>query len=255
MCLNFNKFFLICLKLFQKTLVRLEGNENMKKIILSLAVLVLVGGGVFGVTRAYFSDTETSVGNVFTSGTLDLQIDSDSDGATFNWVDGAAVPVMNNISELSDAISKLKPGDSTTVIVGIKNNSTIEGLANIGIKNVVDYENVKLPQENGFDTTAGGELSGAVNLVISYGDKSEIGSEWDKWTDVWSGTLLDWKGFTGANKDASNGGASVVMTGSGADDDYWVLEFSIPASTGNEIMSDKVSFDIEFGLEQVVVTP
>ena len=36
------------------------------------------------------------------------------------------------------------------------------------------------------------------------------------------------------------------------DDDYWVLEFSIPATVGNEIMSDKVSFDVEFGLVQDV---
>ena len=46
----------------------------MKKILgLSIAVL-LVTGLVVGGTLAYFSDTETSTGNLFTAGTIDLEV-------------------------------------------------------------------------------------------------------------------------------------------------------------------------------------
>jgi len=221
----------------------------MKKIILSVAIVSAAAAIVIGGSIAYFSDTETSVGNVFTAGTLDLRVDSDPDGSEFDW--DAGVPVMNDIPGLQDAINKLKPGDSGIVIVGIQNYSDIPGLANIGIKNVVDKENTRLEQEEGFDDTSAadsGELSGAVNLVISYGDKSVIGDT-GNWVEVWSGKLIDWKDYTGSNKDAPVAMAGVVVDV--YDDDYWVLEFSIPTSVGNEIMSDSVTFDVEFGLEQI----
>jgi len=45
-----------------------------KKIILSLSVIGIVAAIVIGGTIAYFTDTETSEGNTFTAGTLDLSI-------------------------------------------------------------------------------------------------------------------------------------------------------------------------------------
>lgn len=47
----------------------------MKRILISLSVIGLVSAVAFGATRAYFSDTETSSGNTFTAGTIDLKID------------------------------------------------------------------------------------------------------------------------------------------------------------------------------------
>jgi predicted ribosomally synthesized peptide with SipW-like signal peptide len=50
----------------------------MKKILgLSIAVL-LVTGLVVGGTLAYFSDTETSTGNVFKAGTIDLEVNDEN---------------------------------------------------------------------------------------------------------------------------------------------------------------------------------
>lgn len=49
--------------------------KSMKKIIMSLAMIAAVGAIVVGATRAYFSDTETSTGNTFTAGTIDIAID------------------------------------------------------------------------------------------------------------------------------------------------------------------------------------
>ena len=48
----------------------------MKKILLSVSVIAVVAAVVIGVTTAFFSDTETSTGNTFTAGSLDLTIDN-----------------------------------------------------------------------------------------------------------------------------------------------------------------------------------
>ncbi len=48
----------------------------MKTIITSLGMIVFVAAIVAGGTGAFFSDTETSTGNVFTAGAIDLTVDS-----------------------------------------------------------------------------------------------------------------------------------------------------------------------------------
>lgn len=70
----------------------------MRKFLLSgLAILLAVG--LMGSSFAYFSDTETSTGNTFTAGTLDMKmrksgLDDFADDCTATWV-----------------ISDMKPGD------------------------------------------------------------------------------------------------------------------------------------------------
>jgi len=45
-----------------------------KRILLSLGTLIVTGAVVVGGTGAFFSDTETSTGNVFTAGEVDLKV-------------------------------------------------------------------------------------------------------------------------------------------------------------------------------------
>ena len=47
----------------------------MKKILMSLGVLVTVGAVVVGATTAYFNDIETSADNIFVAGSVDLKVD------------------------------------------------------------------------------------------------------------------------------------------------------------------------------------
>lgn len=49
---------------------------SIPRILMSAAMIVFVGALVIGGTGAFFSDEETSTGNVFTAGALDLKIDS-----------------------------------------------------------------------------------------------------------------------------------------------------------------------------------
>lgn len=48
----------------------------MQRILFSLGMVVFVGALTYGATGAFFSDTETSTGNVFTAGSIDLTVDS-----------------------------------------------------------------------------------------------------------------------------------------------------------------------------------
>ena len=49
----------------------------MKALLISLVAVTLVGGLVGGGLFAYFSDTETSTGNTFTAGTIDIDLAGD----------------------------------------------------------------------------------------------------------------------------------------------------------------------------------
>jgi len=48
---------------------------NYEKNLLSLVVLTLMGTTLWAGTRAFFTDTETSTGNTFTTGTIDISVD------------------------------------------------------------------------------------------------------------------------------------------------------------------------------------
>ena len=88
-----------------------------RKILMSLGVLVFVVALSLGVTGAFFSDTETSTGNTFTAGDIDLQIDNesyvtDSTGALVaspetSWGLKDLVPGVDHFFDFDD----LKPGD------------------------------------------------------------------------------------------------------------------------------------------------
>lgn len=51
---------------------------HIQRFLLSLAIMVFAGAVVVGGTGAFFSDEETSTGNVFAAGSLDLKVDSEA---------------------------------------------------------------------------------------------------------------------------------------------------------------------------------
>jgi len=61
-----------------------------KKILISLSVVAVVAAIAIGGTIAYFSDTETSGGNLFKAGTIDIHVQGDN----FTWEDGAIMEDM-----------------------------------------------------------------------------------------------------------------------------------------------------------------
>ncbi|MFA6394049.1 MAG: TasA family protein [Patescibacteria group bacterium] len=78
----------------------------MKKILMSLSIIAAVGAVVVTATTAYFSDTETSTGNTFTAGTIDIAIDGEN-------------PVTKHFN-----IGDLKPGETGNMTFKVKNVGT-----------------------------------------------------------------------------------------------------------------------------------
>jgi predicted ribosomally synthesized peptide with SipW-like signal peptide len=81
----------------------------MKKILISLAIIGVVGAIGIGATVAYFSDTETSVGNTFTAGTLVFNIQDPS---------AAGHQVFN--------VPMMKPGDIVTKYIAVTNDGKMD---------------------------------------------------------------------------------------------------------------------------------
>lgn len=199
-------------------------------IFASILVIALVAAGVGMGTMAWFSDTETSEGNVFTAGTLDLKIDKNPAGDVFEWVDDPYLPVIQDFYD----VGKMKPGDYMIVIVGIKNFGNVDGRATLQLQ-------MPIQTDGGTD---GALLGVNIDVVVSYGDKSDIGDEWNAWTFVDSGTLY-----------ALSGELDAPVALEGGEDDYWVLEFSIPSGVGNQIQGDGLELNVIFGLDQLEANP
>ena len=78
----------------------------MKKILISLMAIALVVGLVGAGTMAYFSDTESSTGNTFAAGTVNLTL-----------AGGNPLPFQ---------ITGMAPGDTVTGTVTVTNSGTLE---------------------------------------------------------------------------------------------------------------------------------
>ena len=112
---------------------------NEKKVLLSVSSIAIVGAVAFGITDAFFSDTETSTGNILTAGDVDLQIDNTSYAIDYNIPGfrnptGAFVASPDTSWSLKDLVigvdhffnfSDLKPGDygEDTISIHVGSNN------------------------------------------------------------------------------------------------------------------------------------
>jgi len=134
----------------------------MKKIIISLGIMLLVGGVVIGATNAFFSDSAVSTGNVFTAGTLELKLAAAnvSGNPTGGWQDTLA-STWN--------FTNMAPGETPDQsILWLKNNGSVDGksidLALASTENVSGFENqVRITQ---LDLDGETLLTGGAGAVI-----------------------------------------------------------------------------------------
>ena len=131
----------------------------MKKILISLAIILVVGAVGFGATRAYFSDTETSSGNTFTAGTLDIMLDPNG---IYNSTSAPTLPV---------SLSDLKPGyDGEDA-----GDFYYPAVANVGSMNF--NWKFKLLQDNALSSAPnGGNLNDVLKVIIE--ESSMGGNAW-----------------------------------------------------------------------------
>ncbi|MEZ4104381.1 MAG: vWA domain-containing protein [Candidatus Paceibacterota bacterium] len=142
----------------------------MKKIVTSLGMIVFAVALVASGTGAFFSDTETSTGNVFTAGALDLKVDSVAhinglvcfDGAwtdedIIEWVpeegdtpahlalkDGEDIDTANTAYNTANPANVPQAGDACA---GTWSLTDLED----GVHTFFDFEDVK-PGDNGENT-------------------------------------------------------------------------------------------------------
>ncbi|PIR38600.1 MAG: hypothetical protein COV34_00795 [Candidatus Zambryskibacteria bacterium CG10_big_fil_rev_8_21_14_0_10_42_12] len=167
---------------------------NLGKILLSASMIAFVGAAAFTGTGAFFSDEETSTGNTFTAGAIDLKIDNTSYG--FDWNDptnqnpeGIWGPNPNNTWEMNDLTEQLffrfddlKPGDygEDTISIHVNDN---DAWACMAFNLTGTPENGLSEPEADVDQTAGeneGELQNHLSFMFWNDDGDnvlEVGEE------------------------------------------------------------------------------
>lgn len=138
---------------------------NLTRLVLAVAAIAVVATAGFLGTRAFFSDTETSVGNVFAAGSLDLMV-----GITGAGDDNDFAPQSIPGNQSLFVFNNLIPGDSDTGYFRLE--SSQDAWACLAADLTADYENVRLDAEqDAGDNTAGtgpngGELSQYMEIAI-----------------------------------------------------------------------------------------
>lgn len=152
-----------------------------RRLILSAGIIVFVGAAAIGATGAFFSDSETSTGNTFTAGAIDLKIDNTS-YVTNNA--GTLVASPDNTWELSDLDKQLffsfvdvKPGDIGEDTISI-HAGTNDAWACMAAKMTSTPDNgINDPETEAGDTTdgpTGGELQNYLNFTFWNDDGDNV---------------------------------------------------------------------------------
>ncbi len=216
----------------------------MKKMVVSLmviaSVLALIGGGVYAV----LSDTETSTGNTFTAGTLNLQV-------------GSADPCTETIT-----VANLEPTDTGNAATWlVKNLGSLSGNLTIAVSAITDNENTRSEVETaaGDTTDVGGELGALLKVAIWMdADKSGDWSSGDYYLKS-DGTKVDWQSGTGlptAAYDALDNytetWTNVQTVAAVTDAGNFRVEYDWPdgGAGDNVAQSDSCVFSITFTLNQ-----
>lgn len=171
-----------------------------------------------GSTGAFFYDNDTST-NEFAAGTLDLEYTiAPGTGASASDLDGSNIDLSN-----------MKPGDTKSFTVTVKNAGSVAGYLYADAVEVTDDENVVWDAEGSDVTSDGGELDEAI-LIAGPGVPANK-------------TLADMVPV------APLGGVALAP----GDSRSATFTFSIPEGERgdyNDIMSDLYEFTLEMGLSQ-----
>lgn len=203
-----------------------------KKILFSIMAIALAGGLVGAGVFAYFSDTESSTGNTFTAGTLDLEVDSENP-----WT---STPVN---------VTCMEPGAAASPVnITCENVGSLTGDLYMKITNVVDT--------GGVETYAcGTPISGDVTSEPECAAEIAAAARVDNVsTNITLSCEVDSSAVSGIDgvhlsavptswtliKDnlAENGSITLSLGG------------SLDSGAGNEYQGDKSTFDIELYLAQ-----
>lgn len=137
----------------------------MKRILISLLTIGVVAGVGFAATQAFFSDTETSTGNTFTAGAIDLKIDNTS---YYNGV--ASQATTWTLSDLTIQkffnFTDVKPGDrgEDTISVHVDNNDSWV-CADVTLTSNLDNTQTEPEVADDANGLTSGELANRINWI------------------------------------------------------------------------------------------
>ena len=208
----------------------------MKKILGLTVGALLVIAMVGGATWAYFSDSESTVDNTFTAGTLDLTRD------TFSGVTDA---FLTNVE-----VGNVAPGDSNSDYSTLANGGTLSGELDINLGNVVETAG------------ASGEFIGgtdlADNLYMAIWLDKDNGGGWglgDVGLEASADTEYSYSllPFVDHTTTAAGTTTTVVNSGLTQPDDYW-NGFKITITSGDNINLLGVVTDFDAATDTLTVT-
>ena len=139
----------------------------MKKILLSLSMIAVVAIIAVGATGAFFSDTETSTGNTFAAGAIDLQIDNESYYNSAVSTDTSWSLRDLTVEKFFD-FSDVKPGDDGEDTISLHVNNNDSWLCADVTLTSDDDNGITEPEREDDDTTDGdgnGELADNINFI------------------------------------------------------------------------------------------
>ena len=222
----------------------------MKKII-ALAIAFMVCAGMTSIgTWAYFSDTQTSTGNLFAAGTLDLSPSTSGTGPTGKYT----VTAGGNQANGKVIFQKLLPGESGSITWVLTNNGTLSG--NLTIASIVAFTK---GSGNEIKTAAGDNGSDSNGFLDEYlGVKLQRGVGTDQASATANFTYII--GSAGSyvpfsSLQAALNGAGFAMAASGGNDTIvyrfsWEIGTLFGSVNPNIIQSDGAQIDITFILNQ-----
>jgi len=194
--------------------------EINKRILASIFVISMLAFSLGYGTMSLFNDTETSKGNTFTAGTLDLKVDGKDDLKVAKYFE----------------VVDVKPGASGFVVIALRNVGSIPGTADIHIKEVTNTEGANPEPET--NTAEPGDLGGVLLITIQY-DANGNGDYGDAGETIVTDAI---NSLNCVSKDLGPLGAG--------DSRNLKISWEVPSGVGNDIMGDIVTFNIEFSLKQ-----
>ena len=220
----------------------------MKKILISLSVISVVAAIAVGGTIAFFSDTETSTGNTFTAGTIDISVDN-----------------MNPWNE-TFALVDMKPSYTDYINFEIQNTGSDPNPVNV-------WKNIKVTSE-----TTGTQSEPECTEQLGCWDNSAKACDWtsctgrtdkndlssviwyDLYVEVYSGNnLLFWQTIYA---DADHETIDKVYGVAGDKEVYLGMipaggkmkvqqSYHMDTDTGNWAQGDQMTFNINLRAEQI----
>ncbi|MDD2823107.1 MAG: TasA family protein [Candidatus Daviesbacteria bacterium] len=196
----------------------------MNKILMSLLMIIMVATVATGATNAYLSDTETSTGNTFAAGSLDLNVDG------------------GNTNVVKFNVSNLRPGNQPIGTWRLNNVGTLNGYLNL--------KNIALTNAGGAFTdpeAEAGDPENAGNLGTLLDVQLFVDTDGNGW--VGTGEPVLYSGPFGGLADHYN--QNLLIPAGGAN--YVTLQVNWHSHAGtldNKGQGDTATLDMTFELDQ-----